>query len=318
MATFMATILENLCKKSLVKENSAIIAQEKQKKKQKTDIDDQVHLEQNEIYKFFIVITLRNTLVKLVQSINSVEENDKTNQSLSIIVSSVLKALTYHFTSSVTPNCRQNEMLTDFLATLATNTNNFLQMQYKNDISLLFYNEKFFSMSERSLIKWQTIMRQFISNANQTNDVFDELFTKFKNVENSFFISRVNEHKQKSLFYKRLAFLVYSSEINSLEEHHMDTLLKKMAEGFKNLSKDTEMKVMLFLLSRILMLRLSTVNLAEALRKLWPHLLNELVNAFDTNNTHKKHSAEDFMLYAEGIKLIELMSQLNIEDFQMN
>jgi hypothetical protein len=29
------------------------------------------------------------------------------------------------------------------------------------------------------------------------------------------------------------------------------------------------------------MLRLSTSALAEALRKLWPHLLNELVNVFD-------------------------------------
>jgi hypothetical protein len=54
-----------------------------------------------------------------------------------------------------------------------------------------------------------------------------------------------------------------------------------MTEGFKNTSKDRELTIQLFLLSRILMLRLSTSALAEALRKLWPHLLNELVNVFD-------------------------------------
>lgn len=68
------------------------------------------------------------------------------------------------------------------------------------------------------------------------------------------------------------------------------------------------------MLSRILMLRLSTQTLAEALRKLWPHLLNELVQVFDVPQGEQ----HDFYLSIEGIKLIELMSQLNIEDFQMN
>lgn len=57
-----------------------------------------------------------------------------------------------------------------------------------------------------------------------------------------------------------------------------------MTEGFKNTGKDREMTLQLFLLSRILMLRLSQSALAEALRKLWPHLLNELVNVFDLTN----------------------------------
>jgi len=86
-----------------------------------------------------------------------------------------------------------------------------------------------------------------------------------------------------------------------------------MTEGFKNANKDSEMSQQLFLLSRILMVRLETTQLAEALRKLWPHLLNELVNVFDCNG--KK---VDYLLQIEGIKIVELMSQLNIEDFQMN
>lgn len=62
------------------------------------------------------------------------------------------------------------------------------------------------------------------------------------------------------------------------------------------------------------MLRLSTSALAEALRKLWPHLLNELVNVFDV----AQGSERDYLLQIEGMKIVELMSQLNIEDFHMN
>jgi hypothetical protein len=62
------------------------------------------------------------------------------------------------------------------------------------------------------------------------------------------------------------------------------------------------------------MLRLSTQALADALRKLWPHLLNELVNVFDVPNYENR----DYLLQIEGIKIVELMSQLNIEDFHMN
>lgn len=91
-------------------------------------------------------------------------------------------------------------------------------------------------------------------------------------------------------------------------------LLKKMTEGFKNTGKDREMTLQLFLLSRILMLRLSPSALAEVLRKLWPHLLNELVNVFDVRNGETR----DYLLQFEGVKIVELMSQLNIEDFQMN
>jgi hypothetical protein len=86
-----------------------------------------------------------------------------------------------------------------------------------------------------------------------------------------------------------------------------------MTEGFKNTSKDREFTIQLFLLSRILMLRLSTSALAEALRKLWPHLLNELVNVFDCSLQER-----DLVLQIEGMKVVELMSQLNIEDFHMN
>lgn len=107
--------------------------------------------------------------------------------------------------------------------------------------------------------------------------------------------------------------MIYSQDLKN--EEQLDNLLKKMTEGFKNPVKDREMRIQLFLLSRIIMLRLNSDWLAGALKKLWPHLLAELVSVFDVNESG---GGRDYWLTIEGIKIVELMSQLNIEDFQMN
>lgn len=176
----------------------------------------------------------------------------------------------------------------------------------------MFNEEKFFFLHERILKQWQLIMRQFLGDG--SGEVFEEQLLKFNRVEAGLLTSKNSEIKHKSLTFKRLAFLVYSSKTDQFEENQLDALLKKMTEGFKNQDKNEDMKQQLFLLSRIMMLRLTSSKLEDALRKLWPHLLNELVQVFDPSKGKKR----DLVLTFEAIKIIELMSQLNIEDFQID
>lgn len=56
--------------------------------------------------------------------------------------------------------------------------------------------------------------------------------------------------------------------------------------------------------------------MTEVLRTLWPHLLNELISVFEKNEGNISSDESDLTI--EAIKLIELLSSLNIEDFQMN
>ena len=51
---------------------------------------------QQEFYKCFTVITLRQLLVRLTMSIFSTEETDKVNISLQVIVAAVMKILDGH------------------------------------------------------------------------------------------------------------------------------------------------------------------------------------------------------------------------------
>ena len=54
------------------------------------------------------------------------------------------------------------EFLTDLLACLA-NESATLDKQFKGEVTQLFYQDSFFLMSERTLRKWQIIMRHYLN-----------------------------------------------------------------------------------------------------------------------------------------------------------
>ena len=105
-----------------------------------------------------------------------------------------------------------------------------------------------------------------------------------------------------------------------------------MADSFKAQQKEVTFVISLFLLSRILMIRLGSRKLDEVLKRLWPHLLAEIVQVFDESQKGAEITASAetpylngtgdqtnmYTLAMEAIKIVELMSQLNIEEFQMN
>lgn len=101
--------------------------------------------------------------------------------------------------------------------------------------------------------------------------------------------------------------------------------MKKMIESFKQRSKeksDIKQRIFVFFLTRVILIRLNFQTLTEALRKLWPHLLNELISVFEIKQEQPQQNGqldkENTDLTIEAIKLVELLSSLNMEDFQMN
>lgn len=90
-----------------------------------------------------------------------------------------------------------------------------------------------------------------------------------------------------------------------------------MIEVFKQQKKhDLKQRLFLFFLTRVLLVRLSTQPLIDVLRKLWPHLLNELISVFEVKYDKESLTDTDNIdLTIEAIKLVELLSSLNIEDF---
>ena len=264
-------------------------------------------------------------MVNLVESIHNIDSKDGQYKSMSIVLDGVAKVIQSHIKCLKSAKEKSSdkggkkhsdavcEFLTEFLAYMASNKEcSILQKNYKVEVNSMFNEENFFLLHERMLRHWQTIMDHFIGKGE--NDVFEEQLLKFNKME-GFFFNRNDVFSRNSLTFKRLAFLVFSARTADFQEDQLDGLLRKMTEGFKNQEKDENMKKQLFLLSRILMLRLKASQLEDALRKLWPHLLNELVNVFDTYKATKEPNRETISLANQAILIIELMSQLNIEDF---
>lgn len=147
----------------------------------------------------------------------------------------------------------------------------------------------------------------------EKNDLIDDIINKW-NTSAGMFTSKGFETKQKCTAIKRVAFLLYSSEVDKYIDK-IDLLLKKMTENFKMSHLDYKVRIQLLLLCRIILLRLSHENLVESLRKLWPNLLNELINILEMKVDEKDDSCA---LLDEALKLIEILSLLNVEDFQLN
>ena len=114
------------------------------------------------------------------------------------------------------------------------------------------------------------------------------------------------------MIFHQLSFLIFSTKMDQIGEM-LDPLLKKMVESFKENDKGESFIISLFLMARILMLRLSKRKLTEAMKKFWPHLQAELVATFDDPAKAIGHNVKK-----EAIKVVELMSQLDILAFQLS
>ena len=79
---------------------------------------------------------------------------------------------------------------------------------------------------------------------------------------------------------QRLSFIIFSTKKDQINEQ-LDPLLPKIRESFKAEQKEVNFVISLFILMRILMIRLGSRKLDEVLKRLWPHLLAEIVQVFE-------------------------------------
>lgn len=208
------------------------------------------------------------------------------------------------------------EFITEFFATIVERTHSIdseLIKPYRREIIDIFNNENFFKVSLLNLKQWQKIMKYFIDG--KPEEILAEQMQLW-NFQGGLFANTNTVIAQKCYAMKRIAFLIFSCENDDFASQ-LDMLMKKMIEVFKQKQKnDLKQRLFLFFLTRVMLIRLSFQALTDALRKLWPHLLNELISVFEVKD--EALDKDNTELTIEAIKLVELLSSLNIEDFQMN
>lgn len=262
-----------------------------------------------QFFQFFATVTFKNIIFLLLHNILLSTSVDKITSNLYVIVDVVLNIIQSKKRKS---NQEIVECSTDLLANLMEKASNYIVKTYRKDINELFFADDFFNTSARMLGNWKTIINLYINH--ERNELIEDIFVKW-NTSAGMFTSKEFETKEKSVAIKRVAFLLFASPPDRYIDK-IDSLLKKMTENFKNPNLDKTVKIQLLLLCRVLLIRLSEENLAESLRKLWPNLLTELIAIFEAPRDKDDHLAPQIVL--EALKLVEQLSLLNLEDFQIS
>lgn len=261
--------------------------------------DRDVRLPPNFLEMFFCYYTvqnLKNLFFPLLHNILTSSSQEKIVYNLDTIVGVVIHILQRK--KDYPPVLIDS--VTELFACLMEKAHHMLVKTYRKQIAEIFFSDFFFDSSSRSLNKWSIIINLYMNY--EKNDLIDDIINKW-NTSAGMFTSKLYETKQKCTAIKRVAFLLYSSEYDKYIDK-IDLILKKMTENFKQSHLDYKVRIQLLLLCRIILLRLSHENLVESLRKLWPNLLNELINIFETQDLEGEDGCS---LMMEALKLIEVL-----------
>jgi hypothetical protein len=271
--------------------------------------------------KFYTVITLKQILCPLLTNLVGANDLEKTSKLMQVIFNTIIQILQNDKKAEKQSGKNEEtvvmmEFITEYFASTVERSHSIdaeLIKPYRRDIIDLFNNDNFFQVSMLNLRQWQKIMKYFIDG--KPEEILQEQMQLW-NFQGGLFANNNTVIVQKCYAMKRIAFLIFSSEDDDFQ-NQLDQLMKKMIEVFKSKQKnDIKQRLFLFFLTRVMLIRLNFQTLTEALRKLWPHLLNELISVFEVKD--EAMDKENTDLTIEAIKLVELLSSLNIEDFQMN
>ena len=123
---------------------------------------------QRTIFKVMTIVTLRQILVPLVDSIHSAEAKDAICMSMSIVLNGTTKVLDQFIKNQGQEKDSQAqrsacviEFITEFLAYFAGKSE-ILQKNYNPQVTAMFNDEKFFNLHERMLRQWQQILSKFL------------------------------------------------------------------------------------------------------------------------------------------------------------
>ena len=138
-------------------------------------------------------------------------------------------------------------------------------------------------------------------------DLVSEFFDK---LPSGVFVSRENEINHRARALKAATFLIYTGEIDDYAVCK-EVLTEQLIDFLK--LYDTQLLLPVLFAFRVLLIKSSNAVLEEIWPRLWPHLYTELIPIFSVKNPGKVNLAHKL----GALKVIELLSILGMEEFQL-
>ncbi|XP_076837003.1 protein DOP1A isoform X2 [Brachyhypopomus gauderio] len=150
----------------------------------------------------------------------------------------------------------------------------YTRRAWKKEAFDLFMDHTFFQMDASCVSHWRAIIDHLMTHDKTT---FRDLMTRVAVAQNSslnLFTNRDAELEQRAMLLKRLAFTIYSSEVDQYQKYLPD-IQERLVESLR-LPQVPILHTQVFLFFRVLLLRISPQHLTS----LWPTMITELVQVF--------------------------------------
>ncbi|XP_053793011.1 protein dopey-1 isoform X7 [Vidua chalybeata] len=150
----------------------------------------------------------------------------------------------------------------------------YTRRAWKKEAFDLFMDSSFFQMDASCVNYWRAIMDNLMTHDKTT---FRDLMTRVAVAQSSslnLFANRDAELEQRAMLLKRLAFAIFSSEIDQYQKYLPD-IQERLVESLR-LPQVPTLHSQVFLFFRVLLLRMSPQHLTS----LWPTMITELVQVF--------------------------------------
>lgn len=256
-------------------------------------------------YRLFCFKTLKRIGLLLVQNTYSPERIDRIIKKMKEFMEVIFPIME----DKRPENQPFLELASELLYSQLESSRSFLIKDYKKNILDIFDGNDFFKCTKQTLKYWSKIIDWVITM--DRTDLFSEFLAKVSAF--SFFFSKDTETKQKIKAFERICFIIYSGERDKYH-NKLVMLLEKMAEVIKNAeSSHPSLLILILFCVRILILRLSPSTLNDLFRHIWPILLTLLMQIFNKKNTQNYPN-----LILAALKLIELMTVIQLEEFYIN
>uniref|UniRef100_H3CN39 DOP1 leucine zipper like protein A n=1 Tax=Tetraodon nigroviridis TaxID=99883 RepID=H3CN39_TETNG len=146
----------------------------------------------------------------------------------------------------------------------------YTRRAWKKEAFDLFMDHTFFQMDSSCVSHWRAIIDHLMTHDKTT---FRDLMIA-QSSSLSLFTNRDAELEQRAMLLKRLAFTIYSSEVDQYQKYLPD-IQERLVESLR-LPQVPILHAQVFLFFRVLLLRMSPQHLTS----LWPTMITELVQVF--------------------------------------
>ncbi|XP_030749093.1 protein dopey-1 homolog isoform X2 [Sitophilus oryzae] len=219
-------------------------------------------------------------------------EKDKVNNILASLMCNIVPYLRTHTIKNMSSFTACSKLLSSL------SSYQYTRKAWKKDVFDLLLDNTLFQMDHSCLKYWRVIVDNLMTHDNTT---FRDLMNRVSITPSGtlgIFSSREQEHEQKAQLLKRLAYVIFCSEIDQYAKY-MPEIQEQLTTNLRLNTPGIQAQV--FLCFRVILIRISPLHVTS----LWPIIINEMLQVFLQIEQELTTDTEDFSSH------IKLMSTLD-------